>query len=254
MRRRLVGLRRVVTPQRDLAGQIAGGVVELPGLDDEAERYFRDVYDHLIRVSDMIDSYRDLVTGAMDVYLSTVSNRLNLDRSKRLTVISTIVLPLIVLTGFFGQNFAWMVRHVGVCGRSSSSAFGLPVVAVVLLVLLLRRQRLIKLAELRIVPLTGIPEVLAGDDLGALLADAVERAGGLRRVTSSWSPRRWSPKAEGRVEKTDDVVEVVLREAARCGAEVATSSSPRPSTASSARARGVDRSNARRGVGGAPPA
>jgi magnesium transporter len=142
MRRRLVALRRVITPQRDLVAGIASGVVRLPDLDDEAERYFRDVYDHLIRVSDMIDSYREVMGGAMEVYLSTVSNRLNTIMA-RLTVISTIVLPLIVLTGFFGQNFGWMVRHVGSLGAFLILGLALPVVAVVLLVLLLRRQQLL---------------------------------------------------------------------------------------------------------------
>jgi magnesium transporter len=65
----------------------------------------------MIRVSDLIDSYRDLLTGALDVYLSTVSNRLNVVM-ERLTIVATIFLPLSVLTGFFGMNFAWMVRHV----------------------------------------------------------------------------------------------------------------------------------------------
>ena len=58
-----------------------------------------------------MDSYRDLLTGAMDSYLSTVSNRLNLVM-KQLTIIATIFLPLSFLTGFFGQNFAWMVTRL----------------------------------------------------------------------------------------------------------------------------------------------
>ena len=65
----------------------------------------------MIRVSDLIDSYRDLLTGALDVYLSTVSNRLNAVM-ERLTIVATIFLPLTFVTGFFGQNFGWMVRHV----------------------------------------------------------------------------------------------------------------------------------------------
>jgi magnesium transporter len=78
MKRLLVGLRKVVTPQRDtLASLLTAEVAILPALDADDERYFRDVYDHLIRINDLIDSYRDLLTGAMDVYLSTVSNRLN---------------------------------------------------------------------------------------------------------------------------------------------------------------------------------
>ena len=75
MKRLLVGMRKAITPQRDAFATLMGGVAELPGLSDDDERYFRDVYDHLIRISDLIDSYRDLLTGAMDVYLSTVSNR-----------------------------------------------------------------------------------------------------------------------------------------------------------------------------------
>ena len=112
MKRLLVGLRKAVSPQRDTFARLAGGIGDLPGFTDEDERYFRDVYDHLIRISDLIDSYRDLLTGAMDVYLSTVSNRLN-DVMKKLTVIATIFLPLAWITGFFGQNFGWLVRNVG---------------------------------------------------------------------------------------------------------------------------------------------
>jgi magnesium transporter len=77
----------------------------------EDERYFRDIYDHLIRISDLVDSYRDLLTSAMDVYLSSVSNRLNVVM-KQLAVIATIFLPLSFVVGFFGQNFGWMVRNI----------------------------------------------------------------------------------------------------------------------------------------------
>jgi magnesium transporter len=112
MKRLLVGLRKAVTPQRDTFASLMGGVDDIPGLTEDDERYFRDVYDHLIRISDLIDSYRDLLTGAMDVYLSTVSNRLNAVM-KQLTIIATIFLPLAWLTGFFGQNFGFMVRHIG---------------------------------------------------------------------------------------------------------------------------------------------
>ena len=76
----------------------------------EDERYFRDLYDHLIRVSDLVDSYRDLLTGAMDTHLSTVSNRLNVVM-KQLAIIATVFLPLSFLTGFFGQNFALLTNH-----------------------------------------------------------------------------------------------------------------------------------------------
>jgi magnesium transporter len=142
MKRRLNRLRRVVGPQRDVVGQLFGGIAQLPGSDPEAERYFRDVYDHLIRVADLIDSYKDLLTGAMDVYLSSVSNRLNLV-VERLTVLSTILLPLIVLTGFFGQNFGWLVRNIGGIGSFLVFGVALPLAAAAVLVLYLRRQRLL---------------------------------------------------------------------------------------------------------------
>jgi magnesium transporter len=111
IKRFLVRLRRVITPQRDLAQNTIEDIQDLPGLEPEQRNYFRDIYDHLIRISDLIDSYRDLVSGAMDAYLSNVSNRLNVVM-KQLTVIATIFLPLTFLTGFFGQNFGWLVNHI----------------------------------------------------------------------------------------------------------------------------------------------
>jgi magnesium transporter len=111
LKRRLVDWRKVIAPQRDMLARLATGVVELPGMTDDMERYYRDIYDHLIRISDLVDSYRDLLTGAMDVYLSTVSNRLNVVM-KRLTIVATVFMPLTWIVGFFGMNFAWMVRAV----------------------------------------------------------------------------------------------------------------------------------------------
>jgi magnesium transporter len=142
MKRRLNRLRRVVGPQRDLVSQLFGGISRLPGSDAEAERYFRDIFDHLIRVADLIDSYKDLLTSAMDVYLSSVSNRLNLV-VERLTVLSTILLPLIVLTSFFGQNFGWLVDHVGDLASFLIFGVALPIVGAALLVVYLRRQQLL---------------------------------------------------------------------------------------------------------------
>lgn len=111
MKRTLVSLRKVVTPQRDMFATLLSGVSSLPGMTAEDERYFRDLYDHLIRVSDLVDSYRDLLTRAMDTHLSTVSNRLNVIM-KQLAIIATVFLPLSFLTGFFGQNFALLTNHV----------------------------------------------------------------------------------------------------------------------------------------------
>jgi magnesium transporter len=109
MKRSLMDMRKVIAPQRDMMASINSGVAEVPGMTDEASRYFRDLYDHLIRLADLVDNYRDLLSGVMDTHLSTVSNRLNVVM-KQLTIIATIFLPLSFLTGFFGQNFAYMVR------------------------------------------------------------------------------------------------------------------------------------------------
>jgi magnesium transporter len=138
MKRLLVGMRKAVTPQRDTFASLMGGVAQLPGLSEEDERYFRDIYDHLIRISDLIDSYRDLLTGAMDVYLSTVSNRLN-SVMKQLAVIATIFLPLSWLTGFFGQNFGWEVRHIA--GWGTFIALGLGTELLVMAVMLVYFKR-----------------------------------------------------------------------------------------------------------------
>ena len=139
MKRLLVGLRKAISPQRDTFARLSGTFGELAGFTDDDERYFRDVYDHLIRISDLIDSYRDLLTGAMDVYLSTVSNRLN-SVMKALTVIATIFLPLAWLTGFFGQNFGFMVRHIGSWEAFFVLGFGLELVAVVGMLYMFRRR------------------------------------------------------------------------------------------------------------------
>jgi magnesium transporter len=109
MKRALMNVRRLVAPQRDMMASITAGVTEVPGMTEEATRYFRDLYDHLIRLADLVDNYRDLLSSVMDTHLSTVSNRLNVVM-KQLTIIATIFLPLSFLTGFFGQNFAYMVR------------------------------------------------------------------------------------------------------------------------------------------------
>jgi len=132
MKRVLVGMRKAVTPQRDAFASLGGRLAELPGFDHEDEHYFRDVYDHLIRISDLIDSYRDLLTSAMDVYLSTVSNRLNAVM-KQLTIIATVFLPLTFITGFFGQNFGWLTGHIQHWGAFVGLGVGAELVAVLVL-------------------------------------------------------------------------------------------------------------------------
>ncbi len=139
MRRRLAVLRKAVGPERDLLGRLTGGAAELPGMTSDAERYFRDVYDHLFRLSELIDTYRELSTGAIDVYMSSASNRLG-NITKQLTVIATVFLPLTFITGFFGQNFGWMVQNIESAVAFFAFAIGLQLGAIALLVLYFRRQ------------------------------------------------------------------------------------------------------------------
>jgi magnesium transporter len=139
MKRLLVGMRKAVTPQRDLFAGLLGGGAELPGMTTEAERHFRDVYDHLIRISDLIDTYRDLLTSSMDVFLSTVSNRLNVVM-KQLAVIATIFLPLTFLTGFFGQNFGWLVRYIAGWPAFLVLGIGTQIVTVMILMTFFKRR------------------------------------------------------------------------------------------------------------------
>ncbi|HTZ08694.1 MAG TPA: magnesium transporter CorA family protein [Acidimicrobiales bacterium] len=140
MKRRIMTIRKVITPQRDMIASLNSGMVTIPGMTDQGSAYFRNLYDHLIRISDLVDSYRDLVGGAMDTHLSMVSNRLNVVM-KQLAIIATLFLPLSFLTGFFGQNFAWLTGHA----ESSMLQFfllgiGTEVVAIALLAILFKRR------------------------------------------------------------------------------------------------------------------
>ncbi len=113
----------------------AGGTIDrLPGLDiDEAHDYFRDIHDHLMQISDTIDSSRELLAGALDLHVSAVDQRVN-QVTKQLTLIATIFLPLTFVTGFFGQNFGWMVDGITTAADFFAFAVGGLVVAAAALV------------------------------------------------------------------------------------------------------------------------
>jgi magnesium transporter len=111
LKRDLIAMRRVVTPMRDFFVHDAEEITHLPGMEPDDSLYFRDLYDSLVRTSGLIDSYRDLLSGATDMYLSMVANRQG-EVAKQLTVIATIFLPLSFLTGFFGQNFSFLTGRV----------------------------------------------------------------------------------------------------------------------------------------------
>jgi len=102
IKRALAHLRRTLSPQVEVANALVARTGEL--IPAKAEPYFADIHDHLIRAFEILDSYRDLMSGMLDVYLTTVSNRLN-EVMKQLTIIATIFMPITFITGVFGMNF-----------------------------------------------------------------------------------------------------------------------------------------------------
>jgi magnesium transporter len=118
-KRELLHLRRIIGPQREVMAQLTRG--EVPFIRETTRVYLRDVLDHLVRAVEMIELYRDLVVGARDIYLSSISNNLN-RIMKTLTIITVIALPLNVITGFFGMNFDWIP------GLHSQTAFWITVI------------------------------------------------------------------------------------------------------------------------------
>ncbi|MCE5191138.1 MAG: magnesium/cobalt transporter CorA [Actinomycetia bacterium] len=99
-RRSLVQLHKVVGPERD----VIRGLARLEAfVEPAAYMYFQDVGDHLARVADEVDTYRDVASGTMDIYLSSVSNRMNAIM-KQLTIIATIFMPLTLISGIYGMN------------------------------------------------------------------------------------------------------------------------------------------------------
>ena len=127
LKRALLHLRRIIMPQREVLNKLARG--DYGAIDAEDRVFFRDVYDHLVRLHDIIEGLRDLVGGALDTYLSVVSNRMN-EVMKTLTVITTLFMPLSFLVGFFGMNFFQPVTPLS--AWTDRPAFVLMIAAMVL--------------------------------------------------------------------------------------------------------------------------
>lgn len=105
VKRELLFLRRLIWPQREALNSMIRDVN--PHIDDETKLYLRDCYDHAIRLIDLVETYREVCSDLMDLYLSSISNRMN-EIMKVLTVISTIFIPLTFIAGVYGMNFEWM--------------------------------------------------------------------------------------------------------------------------------------------------
>ncbi|MBY9017647.1 MAG: magnesium/cobalt transporter CorA [Candidatus Lokiarchaeota archaeon] len=102
LKRSSIDLRKSIWPMREVINKLQREQTSLIG--DELQIYLRDVYDHIFRISDLLENYRDIIFGMLDMYLSSVSNRMN-DIMKVLTIISTIFIPITFLAGFYGMNF-----------------------------------------------------------------------------------------------------------------------------------------------------
>ena len=105
LKRTVLRLKKTVFPQREVINHLARNEYEF--VQTRTQAYFRDVYDHLYRMAEMTESFRDMSTATVEAYLSTVSNRMN-EIMKVLTTITTIFMPLTVITGIYGMNFHHM--------------------------------------------------------------------------------------------------------------------------------------------------
>lgn len=101
----LISLRKSIWPVREIVGALARTESEL--IDDGLQTYFRDIYDHTVQIIDTVETFRDIIAWSLDIYLSTLSNKMN-EVMKVLTVISTIFIPLTFIAGVYGMNFKYM--------------------------------------------------------------------------------------------------------------------------------------------------
>ncbi|HET9959878.1 MAG TPA: magnesium/cobalt transporter CorA [Polyangiaceae bacterium] len=105
LKRILQRLRRTAVHQRELLQRLARGEFEV--IPEKSLPFFRDIYDQFLRISDLADSYRELLSNALDAYLSVVSNRMN-EVMKTLTIVATLMMPMTFIVGVYGMNFVHM--------------------------------------------------------------------------------------------------------------------------------------------------
>jgi magnesium transporter len=136
LKREMIFLRKSVWPLREVINGLERG--ESPLIYESTGMYFRDVYDHTIQVMDTVETYRDMVSGMLDTYLSSLSNRMN-EVMKVLTIIATIFIPLTFVAGIYGMNFEFMPELKWHWGYFA--ALGLMVVIFIGMVFYFRRKR-----------------------------------------------------------------------------------------------------------------
>ena len=135
VKRLVISLRRYLAPQREVLSQLTMRPSRF--LPPDAQLYFRDVYDHMLRITDALDSYRDLLSSTLDSYLTQVSNRLG-TVSKGLAVVGALSIPFVVIAGVYGMNF----EHIPLARNQHGFAIMVAAqVAVSLMLLAVMRRR-----------------------------------------------------------------------------------------------------------------
>jgi magnesium transporter len=105
IKRELIYIRKSVSPLREMLATIMRSDSIL--IQEKTNIYFRDVYDHALRITESIESYRDMLSGLLDIYISSVSNKMN-EVMKVLTIFASIFIPLTFIAGIYGMNFEYM--------------------------------------------------------------------------------------------------------------------------------------------------
>ena len=136
LKKELIFLRKSVYPVREAISRISKG--EYHFIKKETIRYFSDVYDHSIHVIETLETYRDLTTGLMDMYMTSVSNKMN-EVMKVLTIIATIFIPLTFIAGIYGMNFEYMPELKWKYGYAG--VWGLMLATLVAMVIYFRRKK-----------------------------------------------------------------------------------------------------------------
>lgn len=129
-KRELLDLRRVLFPQRDTINQLIRD--DSPFISSEVRVFLRDCYDHAVQVMDMVETYREIMSGLHDVYLSSIGNRTN-EIMKVLTIISTIFIPLTFIVGLYGMNFDTNASPYNM--PELKSPYGYPITLLVMLII-----------------------------------------------------------------------------------------------------------------------
>jgi len=136
MKRSVLRLRRISVKQMDVVLRMSRGEFS-EVIPEELRPFYRDVHDHLVRVTDLAESYRDLIGGSLEAYLTVVSNRMN-EIMKVLTIFSAIMLPLTFIAGVYGMNFDNMPELHSRYGYFATIIFMI-VVAVAMLIFFWKR-------------------------------------------------------------------------------------------------------------------